>query len=64
METFVPSHVSIAVGGVNVHALPHSTTRLEAQVRTGGVASITITVWLHCALFVQLSLARHVRVAL
>ena len=64
MATFVPSHKSMAVGGVNVHAVPHSTTRLDAQVSTGGMVSMTNTVWLHCALFVQPSVARHVRVAL
>ena len=58
IETFVPSHKSMAVGGVNVHALPHSTTRLDAQMSTGGVVSITVTVWL------QVSVPRQVRVAL
>jgi hypothetical protein len=61
---FVPSQPSIAVGGLNAQATPHSTFRLVAQVRSGGVASITVIVWLHWALFVQLSVARQVRVAL
>jgi hypothetical protein len=60
----VGSQMSIAVGAVNVQATPHSTMKLAAQVMAGGVVSITVTVWLHCTLFVQLSVARHVRVAL
>jgi hypothetical protein len=64
IATFVASHPSLAVGRVNVHPTPHSTTRLLAQVKTGGVLSMTVTVWLHNALFAQLSVARQVRVAL
>src|SRR5712691_7101350 len=61
--TFVPLQRSIAEGGSNVHAVPHSTNRLEAHVSTGGVVSATVMVWLQVAVLLQLSLACHVRVA-
>ena len=60
----MPSHVSIAVGGVNVHALAHSTTRLEAQVMAGGVVSCTTTVWLQETVLLLQSFAVQVRVTL
>src|SRR5262245_38867355 len=40
----------------------HSTTRLEAQVRTGGVVSTVVMVWLQVAPLLQPSVARQVRV--
>ena len=64
MVTFVPSQMSLAVGGVNDHAVPHSTVCAGAQLNTGGVVSTTVMVWLHIAVFVQASVARQVRVAL
>src|SRR6266850_1395302 len=63
MVTFVPSQMSGAVGGVNVHTSPHSTMRLLAQVMMGAVVSITVMVWLHEALLLQLSVACQVRMA-
>ena len=36
---------------------------LDRQEMTGGVVSTTVTVWLHGEAFVQLSVARQVRVA-
>jgi hypothetical protein len=41
--TFVPQQASVAPGGSKVHAVPHSTTLLVAQVSTGGVESMTET---------------------
>ena len=61
---FVPSHKSFTVGGMKLQAVPHSTIRSSAQARTGGVVSTTVMVWLHVELFVQESVARHVRVEL
>src|SRR6185436_12758645 len=45
--TFVTSQMSATVGVSKFHGLAHSTTRLDAQARTGGVVSTTVTVWLH-----------------
>ena len=61
--TFVPSQMSLATGGVNVHGVPHSTIRLPAQVRFGGVVSTTVMFWLQVEMLVQESIARQVRVA-
>src|ERR1051326_4572654 len=61
--TFAPSHASRATGVSKVQLLPHSTVLSEPQRRSGGVASTTVTVWLHRALLLQLSVASHVRVA-
>jgi hypothetical protein len=56
--------VSVAVGGSKLHAVPHSTVLLAAQMITGGVVSRTVTVWLHGADWLpQASVARQVRVA-
>ncbi len=63
MVTFVPSQMSLAPGGMNIHELPHSTMRLSAQVMFGGVVSTTVMVWLQVEMFVQESVARQVRVA-
>jgi hypothetical protein len=60
---FVPQ-VSLAVGASNVHGSVHSTVLALAQVMMGGVVSTTVTVWLHCAVFPQPSVARQVRVAM
>jgi hypothetical protein len=63
METLVPQHASKAVGGSSDHVvLPHCTVWLLAQVMTGGVVSMTVTVWLHVAELLQQSVACHVRV--
>ena len=44
MVTLVPSHTSLAVGGVNTQVAPHSTVRLNPQRRVGGWLSTTVTV--------------------
>jgi hypothetical protein len=53
---------------VNVTTLPdgpaHSARMLVEQTRTGGVVSISVTVWLHREELVHESVTRHVRVAL
>ena len=64
MVTFVPSQTSLAVGGVKVHAVPHSNVKARPQFMDGGVVSTTRTVWLHVERFVQASNASQVRVAL
>src|SRR5262245_2936410 len=63
MVTLVPSQTSVAVGGSKFQTAPHSTTRLEAQLIAGGVVSMMVTVWLHCALLVCASIASQTRVA-
>src|SRR5437773_1481485 len=42
MVTLVPPHVAVAVGASKFHAVPHSTVRLEAQVKVGGDATTTV----------------------
>jgi hypothetical protein len=64
MVTLLPEQASKALGPVKFQTVPHSTTRLLAQTKLGGVVSITVIVWLHVLLLLQESLARHVRVAL
>src|SRR5437588_632267 len=54
---------SVALGASKLHAVPHSMVLDPAQVIVGGVVSTTVTVWLHCALLVQASVACQVRVA-
>ena len=44
MVTFVPQQASNAVGASKVHAVPHWTVLFGAQVATGGVVSLTITI--------------------
>src|SRR4051812_17841221 len=61
MVTLVPSQTSEAVGGVKSHGKPHSTIRSREHLSTGGSVSNTVTVWLHVAVLVQESVARHVR---
>src|SRR5437763_871748 len=63
MVTLVPSQLSLALGGINAIGCPHSTVTLAAQLRDGGVVSTTTILWLQSELFVQESVARHVRVA-
>ena len=63
MVTLVPSHGSVVPGIANTQVVPHSTTASFAQVSPGGVVSTTVTVWLHTALLLHESVARHVRVA-
>jgi len=60
--TFVPLQLSLAVGASNVQAVPQLTVLLVAQVRTGGVVSTTVTVWLQVVLLVHASMAIQVRV--
>src|SRR5262249_581349 len=61
MRTLVPSHRSKAVGRVKVNGVPHSTIRLSAQFRTGGVVSTTIILWLQVVTLEQESIAVQVR---
>jgi len=56
--------MSVALGASKVHALPHSTVLFAAQANVGAVVSLMVTVWEHCAVLPQASVARHVRVAL
>lgn len=55
--TFVPQHKSVAVGGVNVHGVPHVRFRLLAQVNTGGVVSVMVTTLVQRDVLVQQSTA-------
>src|SRR6516162_6028106 len=57
--------LSVAVGVSNVQGVPICTVLLVLLVQsiTGGVVSITVTVWLHVALLLQLSIACQTRVA-
>jgi len=62
-NVLVPQQASTApVGGVKTHGEPNVTVRFGGQVTTGGVVSITVTVWLHVAKLVQQSIACQVRV--
>src|SRR5215831_8910660 len=54
--------LSVAVGGSNVHALPHCTVLLVVQVITGGVVSTTVTVCVQVLVLPQQSLATQLRV--
>jgi hypothetical protein len=47
--------LSVAVGGSNVHGVPHWTVLLGEQVSVGGVESTTVTVWLQVLLLLQQS---------
>ena len=47
--TLVPLQASLAIGASKVQAVPQSDRLLVAQVNSGGVVSITVTVWLHVA---------------
>ncbi len=58
----VPLQLSVAVGGSKLQAVPHRIVLLVAQERIGGVVSTTVTVWRQVTLFVQASVALHVRV--
>ena len=58
----MPQHASRAVGASNIHGLPHSTVLFVAQVNTGGVMSVTVTVWAQVMLLLQQSVACHVAV--
>jgi hypothetical protein len=60
--TLVPQQVSEAVGESNDQTEPHWIVLLVAQVRTGGLVSTTVTVWLHVAVLLQQSVAFQVRV--
>src|SRR2546423_5020039 len=61
--TLVPSQISKALGALKFQTVPHSTTRLLAQVNCGGVVSRTVTVWLQVLELPHWSLALQVRVA-
>ena len=54
--------LSVAIGGSNVHGVPHWTVLFVAQVSVGGMVSTTVTVWLHILMLLQQSDAIHVRV--
>ena len=60
--TFVPQQASKAVGGSKVQAVPHSTNLFEAQVMTGGLVSVMVTISVQKAVLVQQSVACHVSV--
>ena len=53
--------LSVAIGGSNVHGVPHWTVLFVAQVSVGGVVSTTVTIWLQKLLLLQQSVASHVR---
>src|SRR6185436_6165139 len=57
--------LSVAVGASKVQAVPRCTVLLLLLVQsmTGGVVSMTVTVWLQVALLLQLSIACQTRVA-
>jgi hypothetical protein len=44
LTTGFVQQLSVAVGGSNVHGVPHSTVLFVAQVSVGGVVSTTVTV--------------------
>src|SRR5262245_31442128 len=58
----VAQQLSVAAGGVSVHAVPHWKSRLLAQAITGGTLSTTVMVWLQLVLLPQQSVITHVRV--
>src|SRR2546423_1846942 len=62
MVTLVPQHASSAVGGVKFQGVPAAIVMFVAQVITGGVVSMIVTVWLHVTELEQQSVARQVRV--
>src|SRR4051812_15934559 len=62
MVIFVPLK-SVTVGKSKLHTDPTSTVLFAAQLMLGPVVSTTVTVWLHCELLLQASVASHVRVA-
>src|SRR5438034_5854542 len=63
MAMLVPP-LSVAVGGSKLQAVPSCTVLLVLlQLMTGGMVSMTLTVWLHWALLPQASVAIQVRVA-
>jgi hypothetical protein len=51
---------SVAVGTSKLHAVPHCTVLLLAQVSTGGLVFTTVTIWLHVLLLPQASVISHV----
>src|SRR6266446_2394820 len=53
---------SVAVGASKVQAAPSSTVLLLLQLMIGAVPPTTVTVWLHCALLPQASVAFQIRV--
>src|SRR5215472_13052281 len=65
MEIVTMPLLSVAVGVSNVQAVPICTVLLVLLVQsmTGGVVSMTVTVWLHVALLLQPSIACQTRVA-
>src|SRR5438046_1623518 len=63
MARLVPP-LSVAVGWSKLQAVPSWTVLLVLlQLMTGGMVSMTLTVWLHWALLPQTSVAAQVRVA-
>jgi predicted membrane-bound dolichyl-phosphate-mannose-protein mannosyltransferase len=53
--------VAVALSNAGVEPVTHSLVRFGWQVRTGGVVSMNVIVWEHVAVFVQSSVAVHVR---
>src|SRR5213592_1951898 len=51
--TFVPSQISLGVGGMKTTGWPHSTWMLGMQLRVGGRVSTTTMLWLQVEMFVQ-----------
>src|SRR5258708_5014802 len=49
---------------VGAREAPHSTVKLVGQVRTGGIVSCTVIVWVTWAKLPQASVARYTRVTL
>src|SRR5258707_3289837 len=60
--TLVPQQSSMAVGVSKVHPEPHSTVLGPAQMTTGGLVSMMLTVSVQSAALLQQSVACHVRV--
>src|SRR4051812_10783623 len=53
MMTLVPQQSSTADGASKFQMLPQVTVLLPAQVKTGGLVSMTVTAWLHVAVLLQ-----------
>src|SRR5207245_539774 len=64
MVILVPSQMSVAVGSVNVHGVPHSIVKFVEHAISGGVVSTTVTAWLQLATLPQSSIVLQVRVAM
>lgn len=60
-EVFV-QQLSVAVGGLNTHVVPHWTTWFGAQVMAGGTLSTMVTDWLQLVTLLQQSMIIQCRV--